>query len=73
MMKLFELCGDIWFTFLVIMAVVGDGMWLWHFFKCLGVKGCNNRKCKFRKYCFRYKERLTDEEAKKLLELIDQL
>lgn len=73
MIKIFELWVNIWFAAFVIMVVVGDGLWLWHFFKCLGVKGCNNRKCKFRNCCFRYKEMVTGEEAKRLLELIDKL
>lgn len=73
MIKLFELLGEIWITVFVIMVVVGGGRWLWHFFKCQGIKGCNNRKCKFRNYCFRYDEKITEEEVKNLLQLIDKL
>lgn len=73
MIKLFEWWGDIWLAIVVIIVIVGDSLWLWHFFKCLGIKECNNRKCKFRNYCFRYNEKISEEEAKRLLQLIDKL
>lgn len=73
MINFFELWGDIWLIIFVVIVVVGDILWLWHFIKCWGVEECNNRKCKYRNYCFRYEEKLTEEEAKRLLELINEL
>lgn len=73
MIGIFELCGHILFTVVVIMVVVGDAVWLWHFLKCFGIEVCNNKKCRYRNWCFKYEEKLTEEEAQKLLELIEQL
>lgn len=39
--------------------------------RCMGIIRCYNKKCKFRHFCSRYKESITEEEAKELMELID--
>lgn len=73
MNKFFEIWGNIWLVIFVMVVILGDILWLWYFFKCMGIRECNNRKCKYRNCCFRYKERITEEEAKRLLALIEQL
>lgn len=71
MIKLFEIWGYIGLAIFFVTVVIGYFVLLWCFFKCMGVRECNNRKCKFRNCCFRYKEKLTEEEAKELLKLLD--
>ncbi len=46
---------------------------LYYFIKCIKVKKCSNRKCRFNQYCYKYQEVLTKEEVDELNRMIDQL
>jgi len=45
----------------------------YYFIKCIKVKRCSNRKCRFNQYCYKYQEVLTEEEVDELNKMIDQL
>lgn len=72
MIELLKLLEFIWCAVLAVITIIWDIIWLWYFFKCFGIENCNNRKCKYKNYCFRYKGKLTEEECKKLLEILEQ-
>lgn len=42
-------------------------MWI----KCFRIKECNNRKCSFK--CYKYHEKLTEEDYKRILDKIAEL
>lgn len=61
------------FTVIVIIIVIAANLIrLWYFMKCLGVKSCKNRKCRYSKYCFRYHRGITEEEKEELLKYLKQ-
>ena len=68
----FKLCDCIVLILFTIIIVLGNIIRLWYFVKCLGVKSCNKRKCKYKEYCFRYYDVLTDEDVKELLKLLEK-
>lgn len=72
MTELLKVLGFIWCTILTVIIIILDIIRLWYFFKCLGIRDCNNKKCKYNNFCFRYKGKLTKEECKKLLELLEE-
>lgn len=41
--------------------------------KCIDIMHCHNKKCKYRNFCSRYKESITEEEAKELNEYIQKV
>lgn len=41
--------------------------------RCIDVYKCSNRKCKFRRYCDKYCESLTQEEIEALIRMLDSL
>lgn len=60
-------------TLLTVWIVGGFIFWFWHLFKCRGITYCSNRTCKYRNYCFQYRERITEKEAEALLKFLDTL
>lgn len=56
----------------LIMVILYGIVFLWHFIKCIGMKKCSNRSCKFHDYCFRYEDQITDEEIEILLNLLNK-
>lgn len=57
----------------VFIIVVGNLISLWYRVKCFKIKKCSNRKCRYRMYCHKYKEIITQEDRERIQNLIDQL
>ncbi len=73
MAEIWERYGMVlWIAFHVI-VMIGSWIHLWLYLKCLGIIVCYDKKCKYRKFCGRCREGITEEEAKELLEYLDQL
>lgn len=62
----------VWIVFAAA-VVIGNIVRLWYFFKCIGVKDCNNQECRYKEYCSRYKEIITEAEIERLKNLIDSM
>ncbi len=62
----------VWLILLVI-VIVGNLIRLWYFMKCLGVKDCQNSKCRYSEYCFRHQDGITEEEKEELIKYLEQL
>ena len=43
-----------------------------YFVKCLKITECSNEKCKYKHFCSKYQDMITDEEIEELLKLLDQ-
>lgn len=53
--------------------VVGNLINLWYWIKCFRKTKCSNRKCRYKAYCNKYKEVITQEDRERIQKLIDQL
>lgn len=70
-MKMWDICNyAVWILFAVV-VVIGNIVRVWYFIKCIGVKDCNNKECRYKGYCYRYKEVITEAEIESLKNLID--
>lgn len=68
-----DICiNAVWILFAVA-VVIGNIIRVWYFIKCIGVKDCNNKECRYKGYCSRYKETITEEEIERLKNLIDMM
>ena len=56
----------------LVIIVIGDIVICWYRIKCIKVKKCTNRQCRYRGHCPKYKEVLTEEDRIKIQKLIDQ-
>lgn len=65
-------CNHIILILFTIIILIGNIIRLWYFVKCLKIKKCNNRKCKYKNNCFKYQDIITDEEKEELLRLLDE-
>lgn len=70
---IWNLYGYIALIIVAAVIIIGNILYLWYFIKCIGVKNCPLRKCKFHEYCFRYKEAWTKEDIEHIENLIEQL
>lgn len=61
----------VWILFAVVI-VIGNIIRLWYFIKCNGVKDCNNQECRYKEYCSRHKEVITEAEIESLKNYIDK-
>lgn len=62
----------VWLLFEVV-VVIGTIVRVWYFIKCIGVKDCKNKECRYREYCSRYNDVLTEEEIESLINYIDMM
>lgn len=58
---------------LAAVVIVANLVRLWIFLKCLGVKSCKNRKCRYNGVCFRYQGGITEEEKEELIKYLEQM
>lgn len=70
---LITLCAYIQIAFLFIWIVSNCIFLYLHHFKCMDIKYCSNKKCKYKNLCHRYGGDITREEAEMLLEFLDSL
>lgn len=47
-------------------------VFLWHFIKCIRIKKCSDKNCKFHEYCLKYEGQITDKEIESLLNILDK-
>ncbi len=57
----------------ILTIFVGNFIRIWYWIKCRKIKTCKNKQCRARNYCHKYVEVLTEEDIKRLQELINQL
>lgn len=57
----------------LITIIVGNLLFLWYFIKCRKIKKCGNSECRYKMYCPKYKDRITQEVKERLQNLLDQL
>lgn len=68
-----DICSNaVWILFAVV-VVIGNIVRVWYCIKCIGIKDCNNQECRYKGYCSRYKEVITEEEIESLKNLIDTM
>lgn len=72
-MKLWDLCTYAVWIFFTVVVVIGNIVRVWYFIKCIGVKDCNKKECRYKEYCSRYKDVLTEEEIESLKNYIDMM
>lgn len=58
---------------IIVIVIVSNLIRLWYFMKCVGVKSCKNRNCKYSRFCFRHHGGITKEEKEELLKYLEQL
>ncbi len=57
----------------VLVILIGNFFRCWYLIRCFKIKRCSNRQCKYRPYCSKYKDVLTEEDRVKIEKLIDRL
>lgn len=58
---------------IVIYLIIVGVITMHYSLKCIDIMHCHNKKCKCRNFCSRYKESITEEEAKELNEYIQKV
>lgn len=69
-----------WYQYLLIGAIglyfIGGSLWTLnmelHIFRCIHIRTCTDRTCKYRGFCDAYHETITPEEAEELLKMIEE-
>ncbi len=56
--------------FLIYLIIVGI-ITIRYSLKCADIISCNNMNCRYRNFCPRYEESITEEEAKELTDFIN--
>ena len=52
--------------------VISNLMHVWYRVKCIRVKKCSNRQCRYRSHCPKYRDKLTGEDKQRIEKLLDQ-
>ncbi len=55
-------------TMIVVFNVARFVYWL----KCIKIKECSNRKCRFKIFCYKYCVKYTEEEIERLRKMIEE-
>ncbi len=56
----------LFFTMIIVFNVARFVYWI----KCIKIKECSNRKCRFNVFCYKYYEKYTEEEIARLRKMI---
>ncbi|MDE6845089.1 MAG: hypothetical protein K2J99_04905 [Lachnospiraceae bacterium] len=57
----------------VLIILIGNLAGCWYQIRCFKIKKCSDRKCRYRTYCHKYEEVLTQKDKERIQKLIDQL
>ena len=59
---------------LIILWIIGmDIIELVMWIKCFKVTGCSDRKCPVKNMCYKYQERMTEEDYQRILKKIEEM
>lgn len=70
---IWQLIGSFALLLTIFIIIIGNSIRIWYYIKCIKIKKCSKRQCRYREYCHKYAEVLTQQDKERIQMLIDQL